>query len=185
MLAAVVHFFQTLGEQHPTEETALVSFSSTATLLVPFTKDFTKLASAMYHIISPWINSLNWQKRVAIKRQNLHIPSTSSVCRPYPGAFRKWSRMPGRVGDWWKTQSRWTSDTVRLNYKKDDIQMIVSLPPEIRVHVIAFGFVSDVESESLRFKLKKFLGSFQFVELPHNAHLLKNSFDTLLCSHCI
>ncbi len=54
----------------------------------------------------------------------------------------------------------------------------------IKIHVIAFGKEQDVDIELYKTIARLRFGTFQFVELPRNAHLLKHAFDTIIANSC-
>jgi hypothetical protein len=60
----------------------------------------------------------------------------------------------------------------------------MKIPSLVKVHIIALGNTLDIDFELFRTLARTTYGSFHFIELPDNAHLLKHTFDTLVQNYC-
>lgn len=60
----------------------------------------------------------------------------------------------------------------------------MNIPFYIKVHVISFGFYYEINTELYKQFTSNTGGTFQFIELPQNIAIFKNSFDNLFNTTC-
>lgn len=187
----VLHFLQVLEEHHPLEYTSLISFSSSSKIMCPFTRDYATLKSSLYDLKLQDKSLLD----VGLTEALLHISDTWGTDCPAVQIIIVVDAHTGCVN----TNQEFSSV----------IDSVLSVP--VKIHVVAFG--SSVEGllltssnglsqlinhqsqdqtrHSFNYEQMKLLqtiatktmGTFQFVQLPHNSHMWKHSFDQISSNH--
>eukprot|EP00026_Physarum_polycephalum_P004956 Phypoly_transcript_04982.p1 GENE.Phypoly_transcript_04982~~Phypoly_transcript_04982.p1 ORF type:complete len:459 (+),score=83.58 Phypoly_transcript_04982:428-1804(+) len=157
MQEGLLHLIQELEVNHPLELVSLVTFSSTGKVLVPFSRNFSALKTALYNI------QLEDKTNVTAGLQTTigHVTKTLGTTLP--------------------VQIILVTNGCKLGGEPELLNLEIPFPAKL--HVIAYGEKSKIDVDLFSNLTWKTKGYFQFLELPQAAPLMRQAFASLLEAH--
>jgi hypothetical protein len=175
MQKGVLHLLQSLEEHHPLEYTALLTFSSTGKVFVPFTRDFAALKNALFNLkIEDRSNVLSGLKIVT--------EYTSSSTNSFGSHFQVIL-----VTNGCSSSGRLVIQSIISTDKRVEADKIMDfeLPSNVKMHIIGFGTRANINADVFSALAWKTKGTFEFIESPHGAPLMKQAFAKILEVHYV
>jgi hypothetical protein len=160
----LLHFLQHLEEHHPLELTSLITFSSEAKVIVPFTKDYTKLRTSLTeHLKLRDKTSLDSGLETVVR----HVQESF---------FHPSSSLNSPIGLTSQVQIIVVTDG-RSNGRLSPLSIEIPFP--VKMQIVALGQRSELNLDELRQLTKIHNGILRFIELPQGARLFKKTFEEI------